>query len=150
VLWKFRGIGCNRDLAKKPVEVEVVPTFQAGRLFFPADSALGAAGRAAQFARLLQGSFLGSASPVFGCGRQVFFAPDLGKIAVQYILDVARIENVKGNLARPATQLDGSGSGTFQPAVLQPAMAFGGLDGEDVLDLAGVSPGGFRCRQACW
>ena len=92
-------------------------------------------GPAATLLRALQSRPCGGASPVHSSGCSVFLAPDGDQVAVEHILDVARIEQVKGDLSGAAAKLDRSGPRALQPAALQPAMPFAGRDRQDVLDL---------------
>ena len=85
--------------------------------------------------RAFQGGPCGGTPAVLGGGCRIFLSPDGDHVSVEHILDVARVEDVEGDLPGAAAKLDCSGPRALQPAILQPAVPLALLDRQNVLDL---------------
>lgn len=102
-------------LSKETFKAKVVPALQCWLHDIPPSGAGESGG--SELARLLERCLQGAAPPVIRGRQRIFFAPDLGQVAIENILDMAWIEDVEGDLPRPASQFHRAGARALQPAV---------------------------------
>ncbi len=83
-----------------------------------------------------QGGLAGRSATIFRERCCILLAPDLGQITIEDVLDMCRLEEVKGHRLGPPAQFDCPCSRALQTAIAHPFMALARGDGEDVLCFA--------------